>query len=141
MQESIDALQAALSIARTFLGIAIVRVELLNFALVDFAFGLEADGAAEISLGLIVAELDEVTVLAADIDAVGEMILADIVHIDIVLLLLAVNARGAGRKGVELMPVDLGSFKGACKAEVTCLGSSEESCQGDDGELHGVSIC
>ncbi len=140
LQESVEALQAACGIAWTSVGIAIVRVEGLNRTLIDLAFGLEADGAAESSLGLIVAELDEVTILAADIDAVGEVVLADIVQINIVLLLLAVNARGTGRKGVELMPVDLRCPVGACEAQVTCLGSSEESGQGDDGKLHCVQF-
>ena len=116
MQESIETLQAAFSIARTFMGTAFVRAIFLNRTLIDRAFGLEADCAAEISLRLIVAELDEVTVLAADIDAVGEVGFADIFHINIVLHLLAVNASGAGRKGVELMLVFLCWLVGACKA-------------------------
>ena len=114
--ESIEAFQAATSIAWTIVGISIVWVELLNSTLIHFAINLETDGAAESRLRLIVAELDEVAILAADIDTVWEVAFADVLHIDIVLLLLAVNTRRTGRKSIELVLVEFGCLVSACKA-------------------------
>lgn len=136
-QESIKTLrQSAGSIARAFVSITIIRVELLDLSLVNLAVGLKANGAAEIGLGLIVAKFDKVAVLAANIDAIREMIFADIHHIDVVLLLLAVLTSVAGGEDIELMLVSFGWLVCARKAEVACLGGCEESSQGEDGVLH-----
>jgi len=67
LQESINArVDATLGITRTLLGITIVRIVLLDCALVYGTAGFKSDCAAKFGRWLVVAELDEVAVLAAD---------------------------------------------------------------------------
>lgn len=97
--------QSAISITRPLVSIPIIRIERLHLPLISLAIDLKSNSAAESSLGLVVTELDKVAVLAADVDAERKMVFADVHHIDVVLLFLAVFTRVAGGEGIELVRV------------------------------------
>lgn len=81
-------------------------------------------------------EADEVGVLAADLESLGEVVAEAADGRVIVRLRLAVLARRARRERDDLLPVHLGRLVRAAHAHVAGLGGREEGQEDDLGVLH-----